>query len=169
MNAVTSKADIGPKALLRIGELARRCKKSVRALHLYEELGLLQPNSRSKGGFRLYLPAAAARVEWIGKLQEMGFSLPEIQQFLGSWGRLKTTPAAMHQIRQLFADRLRLTQETLTRLTSLKQEMEESLRYLEKCHTCQGMPGSCSSCEVDQAPMLVAEFHNNTTNSDKAV
>lgn len=168
MKAATSKADISPRVLLRIGELARRCKKSVRALHLYEELGLLQPNSRSKGGFRLYLPAAAARVEWIGKLQAMGFSLSEIQQFLGSWGQLKTTPAAMHQIRQLFTQRLGQTQETLTRLTSLKQEMEESLRYLEKCHTCQATPGSCSSCEVDQAPMLVAEFHNNGMN-DKAV
>ena len=113
------------------------------------------------------LPAAAARVEWIGKLQEMGFSLPEIKQFLGSWGQLKA-PAAMERIRQLFADRLRQTQETLARLTSLRAEMEESLRYLEKCHSCQAMPRTCAACEVDQPPMLVAEFHN-TMNGDKAV
>jgi len=169
MKAAIGKPEVDPKLLLRIGELARRCRKSVRALHLYEELGLLQPNSRSKGGFRLYLPAAAARVEWIGKLQEMGFSLPEIQQFLGSWGRLKTAPAAMDQIRQLFAERLRQTQETLARLTSLKAEMEESLRYLEKCHSCQAMPVTCAACEVEQPPMLVAEFHNNTMTGDKAV
>jgi DNA-binding transcriptional MerR regulator len=168
MKAPPGKSEIDPKVLLRIGELARRCRKSVRALHLYEELGLLQPNTRSKGGFRLYLPAAAARVEWIGKLQEMGFSLSEIKQFLGSWGQLKA-PAAMERIRQLFAERLRQTQETLARLTSLKVEMEESLRYLEKCHSCQAMPGICATCEVEQPPMLVAEFHNNAMNGDKAV
>ena len=39
---------------LKIGELAKLSGKSVRALHLYEELGLLTPAERSKGGFRLY-------------------------------------------------------------------------------------------------------------------
>ncbi len=41
-------------ALLKVGELAKRTGKTVRAVHLYEELGLLDPAVRSKGGFRLY-------------------------------------------------------------------------------------------------------------------
>ena len=41
-------------SLLKVGELARRTGKTVRAIHLYEELGLLTPAVRSKGGFRLY-------------------------------------------------------------------------------------------------------------------
>ena len=40
--------------LLKVGDLARQTGKSVRALHLYEELGLLHPTARSHGGFRLY-------------------------------------------------------------------------------------------------------------------
>src|SRR5678809_1502613 len=36
--------------LLKIGDLARRTGKSVRALHLYEELGLLTPTARSGSG-----------------------------------------------------------------------------------------------------------------------
>ncbi len=39
---------------LKVGELAKRTGKTVRAVHLYEELGLLAPAVRSKGGFRLY-------------------------------------------------------------------------------------------------------------------
>ena len=35
--------------LLRVGDLARLTGKSVRAIHLYEELGLLQPTTRSSG------------------------------------------------------------------------------------------------------------------------
>ena len=40
--------------LIRIGDLARLTGKTVRAIHLYEELGLLKPATRSSGGFRLY-------------------------------------------------------------------------------------------------------------------
>ncbi len=42
------------EATLRIGELARRTGKTNRTLHFYEELGLLAPMSRTKGGFRIY-------------------------------------------------------------------------------------------------------------------
>ncbi|MBM4393334.1 MAG: MerR family DNA-binding transcriptional regulator, partial [Deltaproteobacteria bacterium] len=38
---------------MRIGELAERAGRTQRTLHFYEELGLLTPVSRTKGGFRL--------------------------------------------------------------------------------------------------------------------
>jgi DNA-binding transcriptional MerR regulator len=145
--------------LLRIGELANRCGKTVRALHLYEDLGLLQPTSRSKGRFRLYDPSAADRVRWIGKLQEMGFSLTEIQQFLRSWTQLKSAPSAMRQIREIFSERLKQTDDTIGRLSALKREMEESLSYLERCHQCTSEMSECERCAALEAPMLVAEFH----------
>ena len=72
---------------LKVGELARRAGKTVRALHLYEELGLLDPIERSKGGFRLYAEDALLRVRWISKLQDMGFSLTDIQTMLRQWER----------------------------------------------------------------------------------
>ena len=51
-------------SLLRVGELAKRTGKTVRAIHLYEELGLLAPAVRSKGGFRLYSGKAVTRIDW---------------------------------------------------------------------------------------------------------
>jgi hypothetical protein len=47
---------------LRVGDVARLAGKTVRALHLYEELGILEPTLRSKGGFRLYNHDAVRRV-----------------------------------------------------------------------------------------------------------
>src|SRR5690348_10503698 len=61
--------------LMQIGDLARESGKTVRAIHLYEELNLLHPAARSKGRYRLYAPEALTRIRWIGKLQDMGFSL----------------------------------------------------------------------------------------------
>lgn len=39
---------------LRIGELAARTGLSAKALRLYEARGLLRPDARSAGGYRLY-------------------------------------------------------------------------------------------------------------------
>src|SRR5438270_1665269 len=98
-------------SLLKVGELAKRTGKTVRAIHLYEELGLLSPAVRSKGGFRLYSGRAATRIEWIQKLQDLGFSLTEIKVFLRGWEDCDAAPQAMDRIREIFADKLRETKE----------------------------------------------------------
>ena len=54
----------GIPKLMRVGELAKAVGKTVRAMHLYEELGLLEARARSEGGFRLYGPEAIDRIHW---------------------------------------------------------------------------------------------------------
>jgi DNA-binding transcriptional MerR regulator len=148
-------------SLLKVGDLARRTGKTVRAVHLYEELGLLTPAVRSKGGFRLYSPRAVARIEWIQKLQDMGFSLTEIKAFLRVWEASSTAPEAMATVREIFADKLRETRETITRLTRLAGELQESLTYLDSCRSCEPVhtQPECGTCELHghegHAPLLV--------------
>src|SRR5271166_4886043 len=78
--------------LMQIGDLARETGKTVRAIHLYEELGLLEPAARSKGRFRLYGDDALTRIRWIGKLQDMRFSLGDIQTIVSEWERAGSAP-----------------------------------------------------------------------------
>ena len=99
--------------LLKVGELAKRTGKTVRAVHLYEELGLLTPAVRSKGGLPPVLGQGARRIEWIPKLQDSGFSLTEIKVFLRDWEESETAPKAMDRMREIFSDKLRETQETI--------------------------------------------------------
>ena len=68
----------GPTAPLRVGDLARMAGKTVRAIHHYEELGLIEPAGRSKGHYRLFQPDSLVRIRWIGKLQSLGLSLSEM-------------------------------------------------------------------------------------------
>src|SRR5271170_436323 len=68
--------------LLQVGDLARACGKTVRAIHHYEEVGLLRPHARSKGRYRLYDQGALARLRWIGKLHDLGLSLAQIQEMV---------------------------------------------------------------------------------------
>jgi DNA-binding transcriptional MerR regulator len=152
---------INTLSLIKVGELAKRTGKTVRAIHLYEELGLLTPSVRSKGGFRLYSPQAAKRIDWIQKLQDMGFSLTEIKAFLRLWEDSHTAPAAMETVREIFTDKLRETQQTIDRLTKLAAELSESLAYLESCKSCEPVhtQHECGTCEIHghegEAPLLV--------------
>src|SRR6187399_2110179 len=92
--------------MLRVGDLARHTGKTVRAIHLYEELGLLKPATRSSGGFRLYEPTAVERVRWIDLLHEIGFSLPEMREMVRAWWGAGVGPEAMDRLRELFRQKL---------------------------------------------------------------
>jgi MerR family transcriptional regulator, copper efflux regulator len=153
---------------LRVGELAKRTGKTVRALHLYEELGLLKPVHRSKGGFRLYAPSTVKRVEWIQKLQDAGFSLHDLQDLLhGVSEQSGVASLAMERVRQVFADRLRDTRDQIQRLTQLERDLDASLAYLEGCRSCEPKAHQiqeCPSCnhnghEEGAQPILVAGIH----------
>lgn len=152
---------IDTQALLKVGDLARRTGKTVRAIHLYEELGLLSHPLRSKGGFRMYSGDGVKRIEWIQKLQDMGFSLTEIKAFLRVWEESATAPEAMSTVREIFSDKLHETRETIERLSRLADELADSLAYLERCRSCSPHQGQseCCSCEnqgPDRAvPLLV--------------
>lgn len=66
----------------KVGELAKRTGVSVRALHHYDEIGLLSPSHRSESGYRLYTEADVVRLQQIRSLRTLGFSLEEAGAFL---------------------------------------------------------------------------------------
>jgi MerR family transcriptional regulator, copper efflux regulator len=151
---------------LRVGELAKRTGKTVRALHLYEELGLLKPVHRSKGGFRLFAPSAVKRVEWIQKLQDAGFSLHQLQELRGVVEDASIASLAMNRVREAFDERLRQTREQIHKLSKLEQELVASLAYLDGCKTCETEhhTDQCGACnhnghEGVSQPILVAGIH----------
>ena len=153
--------------LLKVGDLAKRAGKSVRALHLYEELGLLTPAGRSQGGFRLYDESALRQIRWIELLQESGFTLHEIQTLRREWQTTHYGPEAMRVLREAFQTRLTETREQVDRLQALERELVETLNYLHACdQQCQPVrttAGDCPQCPVDhgvkEEPALVAGFH----------
>ena len=71
-----------PKELSQIGGVAERLGVSTRTIKYYEELGLVSPQNRSPGGFRLYNASDVERLERILRLKNMGFSLAAVREFL---------------------------------------------------------------------------------------
>jgi len=154
--------------LLRIGQLAEKCGKTVRALHLYEELGLLKPVLRSKGGFRLYSIAAVERVQWIGRLQDAEVSLGEISELLLSLEEEIIGAAAMTRLRELLSQKLIEVRAQKAKLDQLATDLAAGLHYLDGCRTCEPshLTSECGDCRLHghdgKQPLLVAGAQTTT-------
>lgn len=150
---------------LRIGDLAKKAGKSVRAVRLYEEKGLLGPALRTDGGHRLYDDAALLRLDWIEKLQLLGLSLTAIRGFLDELNAAHTAPAAMEKARHMFEAKLAEVRHQMTSLRALENELTHGVEYLASCNTCSPSTEvtACKTCgqphEVD-APALVQGLHH---------
>lgn len=153
--------------LLRIGQVAERCGKTVRALHLYEELGLLKPVLRSKGGFRLYSQAAVERVQWISRLQEAEVSLGEIQILLRSLEEERIGAAAMKRLREMLQLKLGEVHRQREKLDQLQADLTAGLHYLDACRVCEPehLTSECGSCQLHghdgKQPLMVAGIHTS--------
>lgn len=131
---------------MRIGELARRTDKTVRALHHYEALELLEPAQRTKGGFRMYDDSNLERIAYIDRLQRLGFSLSEIRELVRDWSEGETPAAAMNQLKQAYRARLKEVRGRIAELHALERELADSLAFLEGCRTCGAVKEPTSAC-----------------------
>ena len=68
----------------RIGELAARVGVSVRTLHHYDRLSLVQPSARSEAGYRLYGEHDFLRLQQVLTLRCLGLPLRRIRDVLDS-------------------------------------------------------------------------------------
>lgn len=116
----------------RIGELAQHAGVTVRTLHHYDELGLLRPSERTRGGHRLYAAADVRRLYRLLALRGLGLPLEEIGPLLEREDAVAETvrrhlARVEHQIDALGALRSRLTRL----LDALDGGDESSTQFLE--------------------------------------
>lgn len=137
------------KELLQIGDLSRECRKTVRALRYYEELGLLEPLDHTKGGFRLYGRDAVKRIALIEQLQELGFPLERIQVIFTVWRRGQRGEEVAGLLRGFFEEGLKDLSARITRLQKARTDMLDALHFLTACGTCQDVPAAdhCGGCQ----------------------
>ncbi|MFL6291455.1 MAG: MerR family transcriptional regulator [Thermoanaerobaculia bacterium] len=111
--------------LWKVGELAKQTGLTVRALHHYDEIGLLTPSQRSASGYRLYDGEDIARLLQILSLRQLGFSLDEIRDSLAK------PELSLPRVLELHIARLRDGIELQRRLCSRLEAVAERLRSSE--------------------------------------
>lgn len=89
------------KANLKVGDVATATGVTIRTLHHYEEIGLLEPSSRSESGHRIYSERDLQRLQQILSLKQLGFSLGEIRNCLLEKSMSPLEIVRLHQKRVL--------------------------------------------------------------------
>lgn len=117
---------------MTIGRLARAAGVGVETIRYYQQRGLL-PVPQAIGAYRHYPVAMTARIRFIKRAQELGFSLDEITELL----RLEDG-SDRSSIRRIASDRLGQIE---LKLKDLKR-MQKTLKHLVGAceHTSKGLP-----------------------------
>ena len=111
---------------LTVSQVARLAKVSVRALHHYDEIGLLSPSERSEAGYRLYTQVDLQRLQQVLFFRELGFPLEEIRRILGD---------PSFDLRSALLMQRQLLSERSARLDALLGAVDSALDALEKGKT----------------------------------
>jgi len=139
------------RELLKIGAFAKLADTNLRTLRYYEEVGLLRPTARSKGGFRYYRESDRNRVQLIRHMQELGLTLEEIKSLLNDRSVHGDRSETMVRVKET----LRASRELLdSRMAQLQQQLEkvkEAREKLSECENCDITPSPqnnyCEPCE----------------------
>lgn len=126
------------KAMLTIGEVARRAGMRTSALRYYEEMGLLPPPQRVGGGHRRYDPSVFGLLTVLRMAQQAGFTIAEMHLLVAGFS--PETPAS-ERWRQLAQHKLQEVEAVIAHAQDTKRLLEQlllcgCLRFEECIENC---------------------------------
>ncbi|MEO6571841.1 MAG: MerR family transcriptional regulator [Ilumatobacteraceae bacterium] len=112
--------------LVRVGDLSRTTGLTIRALHHYEEIGLLTHVERTPAGHRIYGRASVERLYRVGLLRRYGLSLGQIQRTLDDpdWSLAASLARHLDQIETEIDERQRLRAGLTAALADLDDDRD---------------------------------------------
>lgn len=126
---------------LTIGQLAKRADVGVETVRFYEREGLLEKPERRPSGYRQYDEGIVARLQFIRRAKELGFTLKEIKELLS----LKIDPSTT------CADVKKRAETKIEDIESKIRTLQRMKRALVKVtKSCSG-DGPTSECPILEA------------------
>jgi MerR family mercuric resistance operon transcriptional regulator len=114
-----------------IGQLARVTGVKASTIRYYERVGLLHPEGRTTGNYRLYAEEALQRVRFIRASQATGFTLEDITVLL----RLRDgTSGICEDVQALIEERLAAIERRMADLWHVQRVLKATL---DKCRATQ--------------------------------
>lgn len=130
-----------------ISQLARTADVPTSTVRYYERVGLLEPEDRSQGNYRLYTSESLQRLRFIRAAQAIGFTLDDVKLLLGSQdGSTPSCPEVQH----LIEERLDDIDKRLSDLRHVQRVLKVSLQKCRKteqkgcCHVLETLHSSSS-------------------------
>lgn len=107
-------------ATLTIGHLARRTRTKVETVRYYEKIGLLPPPRRTQGNYRSYGEDDLARLSFVRRARDLGFSVDQIRVLLSLSDDKSRDCATVDEIASAHLDEI---DRKLADLVSLRREI----------------------------------------------
>ncbi|WP_096087198.1 Zn(2+)-responsive transcriptional regulator [Agaribacterium haliotis] len=136
-------SDNTAKQQFKIGELAKRAGISQDTLRFYEKNALICASARSASGYRLYSNDDFARLNFILKAKQVGFSLTEIRELLAL--KIDKDKSSCQEVKDLVDEKLANVDARISELHRIRA----SLALLSQ--NCAGGPSSASHCSILEA------------------
>ncbi len=114
---------------MQIGTVGKRVGLSVDAIRFYERNALLPRAPRTQGGFRQYSENDVETLSFIGRVQNLGFTLREVGDLL-ELRRRRLQPCA--PVRRRLEEKLADVQQKVSDLQKLEHELRLALRNCNK-------------------------------------
>jgi MerR family mercuric resistance operon transcriptional regulator len=108
-----------------ITQLAQAAKVPTTTLRYYERAGLVLPEGRSQGNYRLYSDESLRRLRFIRAAQAVGFTLDDVRRLLESPSR---KGPSCREVQTLIQDRLSDIDKRLRDLQHVHRVLSSSLR-----------------------------------------
>jgi DNA-binding transcriptional MerR regulator len=110
---------------LLIGEMAKRCGVSRKALRLYEEAGILPAPGRTEAGYRVYGPETLTLLAFITHSRHLGLSLNEIKEIV----QIKRSGRApCPHVLDLVRQKVRELDRALVEMANVRRGLQRLLR-----------------------------------------
>lgn len=140
---------------LHIGKVAQKTGLGIHAIRFYEREGLLREPARSECGYRLFDQDTVEDLKFIGKAQDLGFTLSEIREFLV----LRRTTRGCSHVRDLLDRKLEAVRSKMAELEKLEAELRSALT---KCNRAlRQKPG-----RVEKACPVLEELGRSNGNQE---
>lgn len=123
-----------------IGNLAKRAGVSIDTVRYYEKSGLLTPQTRLASGYRRYGDSQVARLRFIRRAQELGFSLKDISELLALSG--------LRDVARVKRSAQRKLDEVENRIAALQRVQDALSELIAKCPG----HGRAAACPILKAP-----------------
>src|SRR4051812_35258781 len=106
-----------------VQQLANLAGVSVRALHYYDEVGLLKPARVKNNGYRFYEDKELLKLQQIMFFRELDFPIPEIKRI---------TDSTSFDMEKALNDHKKLIKIKKDRLTSLMLTIDKTIKKINK-------------------------------------
>lgn len=127
---------------IQIGELSRRTGCNIETIRYYERIGVIAAPPR-RGSYRSYGPEDVARLGFVRRARELGFTLDEVRTLLGL-----AAAGSCADVRDLAASHLKDVRARIADLRRMERVLADSVRACD----AGGDPGCPLIAALSAAP-----------------